>query len=169
MRTAFVNFAGGFYAFGALMMMFAMHEPAIVGLSAGMFAAGVVMLGLAWVVRGDYLPGFGTWSLATPFVIAHADMGTDRERAALLAIALAISALSHAAEFAARRRVALAAAAASMALVASIALDAHVLAIAAGTFALHAVLGLMIVLTSSASIDIARVRRVLGSPADSMR
>jgi len=166
-KTSLVNVAGAYYAFGALMMMFAVHEPAIAGLSGGMFAAGVGFLGLAWLVRGDFLPGLGTWSLGAPFVILVVGAGTSRERATLLAIALTICALSHAAELGPRRRIALVAAAASAALLASIALDVQVRTIATGTFALHAILGVIIIFTSSISTGIARVRRALGSPAGS--
>jgi uncharacterized membrane protein len=151
------------------MMMFARHEPALARSSAATFGAGVVGLGLCWLVRGDVLAGLGTWSLATPFVILMVGAGTSRERATLLAIALMICAVSHAADFGLRRRVALAAGAGSVLLLASIALAVHVRAIAAGAFALHAVLGATIVFTSPGAIGIARVRRALGSPADSTR
>lgn len=168
-RTALVNFAGAYYAFGALMMMFALHEPAIANLAGGMFGAGVVVLGVAWLVRGDLLPGLGTGSLVTSFALAG--HGSPRELAAVLAITLAICALAHAAEFGPRRSVALAAAAVSVALLVAIAVDATTsrVVLATSALGLHAVLGAMIGFTSSAAIDIGRVRRVLGSRADSTR
>jgi hypothetical protein len=134
-----------------------------------MFRAGVVGLGLAWLIRGDVLPGLGTWSLLAGFALAG--RGSNRELAAVMAITLAICALAHAAEYGPRRTVALIAAAVAVALIVAITANATLprIVLATAALGLHAVLGAMIGFTSSASIDIARVRRVLGSPGDSTR
>jgi hypothetical protein len=88
-----------------------------------------------------------------------------------MAITLAICALAHAAEYGPRRTVALIAAAVAVALIVAITANATLprIVLATAALGLHAVLGAMIGFTSSASIDIARVRRVLGSPGDSTR
>lgn len=162
-KTSLVCVAGGYYAFGALLVMFACHEPAIATLAAGTFSFGVLFLGLAWLVRGDVLPGLGTLSIATWSALLALHAGTPREHSAVLAIALTICALSHAAEFGPRRRIALAAAAAGLLAIVATAARIQVGAVTMLACASHAILGVVLIFTSSTLTGIGQVRRALES------
>lgn len=160
MKTALVCVAGAFYAFGALMMMFAVFEPAIAPLSVDLFGFAGAFLAVAWLVRGDWLPCLGTAAIAIWIVCGGATA---------LAITLAVCALAHAAEFGARRRIALAATTIGVGQIAAVALARHVVAFTAAAFATHAVLGVIVMFTSSTWTGSAQVRRALRSRGDSTR